>query len=658
MNSQPSSPNNVLDNVILLSSDTNSLNANNGSQEIGDNNVVPQAPTKSVGMGKGLFMHNTHKKQYPRINLEKLMQDDAQATKSPFRGIGEEKIWEKIRKPLSPKLRLEFLADALHGCINRCSNLSTVNYQYGLDWKNIPLEAWSVDGISALASSLGNPLIMESMTATMCHKGFGRLDYARVLVEMDAMKEFKKTIEIQYRDQNNKVKGTKMVHFTYDWKPSACTHCKVFGHEFQGCNKRPRTAEEESERVSKEEEKISKTKHVETDFEIQGRRKANGNMQGNTNGKQKEDEVNKRNRKAESNGYRFENRFTPRFNNQEYRKKQTNKKEMGKDRNKDGNSWSGKQWNIQDNESKAMKQTANNVMELSKWTPDMIKYFQDQEKKDRRKESNAQNLNDGSTCEEDIVEAMIGRVLTQDKIISWGTQSILLCPLCNEYRKTGGLSIGSIYGLNDWLLFKWIWSFFHNSSDLWIKVIKNLYGQHGDIFDVSTQRSSLSPWCGILSSINSLNLKGIDLFALCIRKLGNGVSIRFWEDVWSGNLPLKAVFPRIYMLDTDRNCNIANHVSLQDWNQVHRRIPRGGIEASQPADLKSLMGGVVLSDQNDSWNWSLDVTKGFSVASACSLIDSHFLEVSPTATRWNNSIPIKVNIFLWKLLLNKLPSRL
>ncbi|GJY98267.1 RNA-directed DNA polymerase, eukaryota, reverse transcriptase zinc-binding domain protein [Tanacetum coccineum] len=94
-----------------------------------------------------------------------------------------------------------------------------------------------------------------------------------------------------------------------------------------------------------------------------------------------------------------------------------------------------------------------------------------------------------------------------------------------------------------------------------------------------------------------------------------------------------------------------------DWNQVLRRIPRGGIEESQLADLKSLMDNVVLSDQNDSWNWSLNVNKSFSVASARSLIYSHILEVSPTATRWNTSIPIKVNIFLWRLLLNKLPSR-
>ncbi|GKC42203.1 hypothetical protein Tco_1059925 [Tanacetum coccineum] len=67
--------------------------------------------------------------------------------------------------------------------------------------------------------------------------------------------------------------------------------------------------------------------------------------------------------------------------------------------------------------------------------------------------------------------------------------------------------------------------------------------------------------------------------------LGNGVSIRFWEDVWSGTLPLKSVYPCVFLLDSDRNCNVANRVSLLDWSQVLRRTPRGGIEATQFADL-------------------------------------------------------------------------
>ena len=65
---------------------------------------------------------------------------------------------------------------------------------------NVPLEAWSVEGISAIESSLGMPIMMDTMTANMCYKGVGNLEFASVLVEMNAEREFKKLIEIQYRD--------------------------------------------------------------------------------------------------------------------------------------------------------------------------------------------------------------------------------------------------------------------------------------------------------------------------------------------------------------------------------------------------------------------------------------------------------------------------
>ncbi|GJT58679.1 RNA-directed DNA polymerase, eukaryota, reverse transcriptase zinc-binding domain protein [Tanacetum coccineum] len=109
---------------------------------------------------------------------------------------------------------------------------------------DVPLKAWSIDGISALASSLGNPLIMDNMIASMCHNGIGMMDFARVLVEMDVGKDFKKEIKVQYKDGENKIKGIKKVNVTYDWKPAVCTHCKVFGHDYNGCKKRTKTQEE------------------------------------------------------------------------------------------------------------------------------------------------------------------------------------------------------------------------------------------------------------------------------------------------------------------------------------------------------------------------------------------------------------------------------
>ncbi|GJX71997.1 RNA-directed DNA polymerase, eukaryota, reverse transcriptase zinc-binding domain protein [Tanacetum coccineum] len=103
---------------------------------------------------------------------------------------------------------------------------------------SVPIEAWTVNGISAIASSLGKPLIMDKTTTRICNEGKGRIGYARVLVEMQAEKEFKEKIEICYRSSDNQGKGfSKFVEVEYSWKPPVCGKCKVFGHSENKCGK-------------------------------------------------------------------------------------------------------------------------------------------------------------------------------------------------------------------------------------------------------------------------------------------------------------------------------------------------------------------------------------------------------------------------------------
>ncbi|GKA41367.1 RNA-directed DNA polymerase, eukaryota, reverse transcriptase zinc-binding domain protein [Tanacetum coccineum] len=95
----------------------------------------------------------------------------------------------------------------------------------------VPIEAWTVNGISAIASSLGKPLIMDKTTTKMCNEGRGRFGYARVLIEVQAEKEFKEKVEICYSsNQNPEGNFSKYVDVEYSWKPPVCTLCKVFGH--------------------------------------------------------------------------------------------------------------------------------------------------------------------------------------------------------------------------------------------------------------------------------------------------------------------------------------------------------------------------------------------------------------------------------------------
>ena len=258
------------------------------------------------------------------------------------------------------------------------------------------------------------------------------------------------------------------------------------------------------------------------------------------------------------------------------------------------------------------------------------------------------------TTVQKVLESMrnkffIGGNLDEKKVtwVKWNS--------CLASKAMGGLGIGSIYALNVSLLFKWIWRFRCHPNDLWAKVIKGIHGQHGGIGTGRIAKSNASPWNVIVRSVSQLQLKGIDLLASCNRSLGDGKSVVFWEEYWCGDRPLKELFPRVYALDRDKRCTVAQRVNIIDWNNVLRRNPRGGVESSQFDDMKALISNVELSDNKDGWKWALNST-GFSVASARKYVDEHILQGGLSSTRWNKSVPIKVNVFRWRLSMNKLPT--
>ncbi|GKE53920.1 RNA-directed DNA polymerase, eukaryota, reverse transcriptase zinc-binding domain protein, partial [Tanacetum coccineum] len=148
---------------------------------------------------------------------------------------------------------------------------------------NVPLEAWSTKGISAISSRLGRPIMMDQMTSDMCKEGSGRLGYARVLVEVDAGKEYLEKIEINYVDAMKKVKLTKWVKVEYSWKPDRCMHCKVFGHTVNYCKAKQMNGKNETNQEAS-------ANGIQADnegfVEVKNRKKNNGNATGMNNGTQ------------------------------------------------------------------------------------------------------------------------------------------------------------------------------------------------------------------------------------------------------------------------------------------------------------------------------------------------------------------------------------
>ncbi|GJW42114.1 SUN domain-containing protein 5-like protein [Tanacetum coccineum] len=67
---------------------------------------------------------------------------------------------------------------------------------------------------------------------------------------------------------------------------------------------------------------------------------------------------------------------------------------------------------------------------------------------------------------------------------------------------------------------------------------------------------------------------------------------------------------------------------------------------------------VQLIDKPDSWTWILDNDVVFTVHATRVHLDSSLLPSCSPCTRWPKSLPRKVNIFVWRLALDRLPTRL
>ncbi|GJU07871.1 RNA-directed DNA polymerase, eukaryota [Tanacetum coccineum] len=142
------------------------------------------------------------------------------------------------------------------------------------------------------------------------------------------------------------------------------------------------------------------------------------------------------------------------------------------------------------------------------------------------------------------------------------------------------------------------------------------------------------------------------------KKVGNGVHTSFWEDSWINDIPLSQSYPRLYALENRKHITVAEKISEATLIASFRRAPRGGVEEDQFIQLVELVDSVILSNSNDRWVWLLDPSGEYSVSSARTYIDDLLLPTVGSPTRWAKVVPIKINIFAWKVCLDKLPTRL
>ncbi|GJT48380.1 retrotransposon protein, putative, ty1-copia subclass [Tanacetum coccineum] len=102
----------------------------------------------------------------------------------------------------------------------------------------VPVMAFSEDGLSPIATKLGTPLMLDSYTADICMQSWGRLSYVRAMIELRADVELKDNIVVAMLKIIWEGHYTCSIRVEYEWKPSRCASCKVFGHIHEECPKK------------------------------------------------------------------------------------------------------------------------------------------------------------------------------------------------------------------------------------------------------------------------------------------------------------------------------------------------------------------------------------------------------------------------------------
>ena len=207
-------------------------------------------------------------------------------------------------------------------------------------------------------------------------------------------------------------------------------------------------------------------------------------------------------------------------------------------------------------------------------------------------------------------------------------------------------------------LAKWVYRFKTENDALWVQIIKSIHGEEGLFTTPKREKSHACCWKSILDRLSHLSVFSLNPTDCIQVDIGDGNGTRFWSDMWSEQGILKEKFPRIFALEDNKECSVWDRLSVEVESWQRRRQIRDGRERTEETDMKNFIQTRQLEDSSrDRWIFK-GAPKGI-LSSAwirgrmdlCKSVGKIF------KNEWINWIPIKENIFVWKILKGRMVVR-
>ena len=135
-----------------------------------------------------------------------------------------------------------------------------------------------------------------------------------------------------------------------------------------------------------------------------------------------------------------------------------------------------------------------------------------------------------------------------------------------------------------------------------------------------------------------------EFLSLGLLTITDGTQVRFWEDNWCGNRPLKLQYPSLFNIVRKKGAIVAEVMSSVPLNISFRR----GLYGERLNTWNELVGRVmnlVRREGRDKFNWGLNKTGVFTVRSMYKHLVNNGIKVSQEI--WKTKIPLKTKIFMW-----------
>ena len=211
-------------------------------------------------------------------------------------------------------------------------------------------------------------------------------------------------------------------------------------------------------------------------------------------------------------------------------------------------------------------------------------------------------------------------------------------------KECGGLGLTNTKNMNKALMIKWIWKLFAGESSLWYRLIRAKYPEANNIFATTPQGGSQF-W----RSLHKIK----HLFKLGARfVVSNGARTLFWLDWWFGTGPLSLRFPRLFAICENQQLLVSTAFEV-DGVRFRRSFDPACAEEWET--LTTELAEVQLQQGEDTVRWALEPSGRFSVASMYHKL-SQGVPVAHSADLWAANLPLKIKIFLWQLILDRLPA--